>query len=148
MERYLKSKLKDGKFQNLTKKRSKAMGAVKGKGNKSTEIKFKMALVRKGIDGWTTHPKDIEGKPDIFFPEQGLAIFLDGCFWHGCPKCGHIPKNNRPFWKAKIERNKERDEKKRRKLRNKGYSVIKFWEHQINKDLDKCIEKVMTKLNN
>ncbi len=142
MEKALKKTLKNGKFDNVPAKVSKTMSAIKGKGNKSTEIKFKMALVRNGISGWRLHPKYLEGKPDIYFPKEKIAVFLDGCYWHGCPKCGHIPKTNTNFWKTKISNNKKRDAKKRRILRRSGVKVLKFWEHELYKDVNKCVQKL------
>ena len=147
MEKYLKKKLKNGSFGDVSAVRSKTMGRIKGKGNKTTELKLKMALVRRGISGYRLHPKEIDGKPDLYFYEKKLAVFLDGCFWHGCPKCGHIPKTNNEFWKAKILRNKERDRKNRKKLNRKGIKVLRLWEHQINNDVEHCVNAIIKKLD-
>ncbi|MHB8974086.1 MAG: PDDEXK family nuclease [Pirellulaceae bacterium] len=86
------------------------MRAVRGRGNKSTETRLRLALVRAGISGWRLHAKEVHGKPDFFFPAASLAVFVDGCFWHGCPRCGHIPKAHALFWRTKIDRNKHRDQ--------------------------------------
>ena len=96
MERKLKEKLVNGQFEGQTPVNSKRMKAVKGKGNKSTEVRFRSMLVRARVRGWKVHPRGIVGKPDFFFPEHRLAVFVDGCFWHGCPRCGHVPKANNP----------------------------------------------------
>lgn len=77
------------------------------------------------------HPVDIVGKPDFFFPTERLAVFVDGCFWHGCPNCGHVPSQNRLFWAAKIARNRERDTLKNRQLRVLGIGVQRFWECEL-----------------
>ena len=90
-----------------------------------------MVLIRSGIGGWQLHPAEIAGRPDIYFPRQKLAIFIDGCFWHGCSRCGHIPKTRRLFWEAKILRNKARDKATARKLRQKRMNVIRIWEHSL-----------------
>ena len=82
------------------------MSAIRSRGNKSTEMVLRMALVRAKMGGWIMHPKGVPGKPDFFFAANNLAVFVDGCFWHGCNRCGHIPKTNRPYWKAKIARNR------------------------------------------
>lgn len=142
MERALRSTLKNGRFENVPLVRSNAMRAVRGKGNKSTEQRFRMALVCAGISGWCLHPEWVDGKPDVYFDSHKLAIFLDGCFWHGCPKCGHIPKTNTAFWAAKIERNKKRDRSKRRRLRRDGFEVLRFWEHELKSNLSVCVEKI------
>ena len=113
------------------KTRSKIMSNIRSKGNKSTELKFRMIMVRAGISGWCVHPKDITGNPDFAFPGFSTAIFVDGCFWHGCPVCGHIPKSNSKYWQIKILRNIERDKKLRSQLQVEGWKVIQFWEHGL-----------------
>jgi DNA mismatch endonuclease (patch repair protein) len=97
--------LVNGSFGNVSETHSRRMGAIRGKGNRTTEVRFRAMLVRAGIRGWTMQTKGIKGKPDFYFPKSKVAVFLDGCFWHGCPKCGHVPSVNRPYWKAKIKRN-------------------------------------------
>jgi len=131
MERKLKKTLKNGNFENVPAKRSKTMAAIRSKNNRSTELRLRMALVRAGIDGWEANVSELPGKPDIFFREHQIAVFVDGCFWHGCPKCGHYPKTRSNFWKTKILRNKERDKKNSRQLRKKGIKVINIWEHSL-----------------
>ena len=108
---------------------------------------FKEALSNAELYGWKLNSREIQGCPDFFFPKERLAIFLDGCFWHGCPKCGHIPKKNNAFWNAKINRNKERDVRTTAILRRKGISVLRFWEHDIRAKLDLCIEIVRKRIN-
>jgi len=131
MERKLRKTLKGGKFKDVPPIRSKTMAAIRGKNNRTTELCFRMALVRAGINGWETNVEDLVGKPDFFFRKKHIAVFIDGCFWHGCPKCGHYPKTRSSFWKAKILRNKERDKSNRRKLRRKGIKVVSIWEHSL-----------------
>jgi DNA mismatch endonuclease, patch repair protein len=144
MEKRLKKYLKNGKFEDVSKVTSKTMSAIKGKNNKSTEMRLKMALIRDGFSGFVLHEKLLSGKPDIYFRDRKLAIFIDGCYWHGCPKCGHIPKTRTEFWKAKIERNITRDNSNRAKLRKIGIKPLRFWEHQLKKkeDLKKVINKI------
>jgi DNA mismatch endonuclease (patch repair protein) len=134
MEKLLRTTLPGGRFSNVPKVRSQAMAAVKGKHNLTTEIQFRMALVRAGVTGWVTHSK-LPGKPDVYFPKARIAIFLDGCFWHGCGRCGHVPKTNSLFWATKIGRNQARDRKNSRLLRREGVWVIRAWEHSL-KDRD------------
>lgn len=131
MERRLRERLKGGKFTNVPVKRSRTMAAIRGKNNRATELRLRMALVRAGIRGWETNVEELPGKPDFFFRKKRVAVFVDGCFWHGCPKCGHYPKTRRSFWKTKILRNKERDKKNRQKLRREGIRVVSIWEHSL-----------------
>src|SRR5262249_47650983 len=86
--------------------RSERMRRVRAKGNRSTEIRVRLMLVRRGISGWSQHPRFIAGQPDFWFPDRRLAIFIDGCFWHGCPVCKRpLPIANREYWIAKIQGN-------------------------------------------
>jgi DNA mismatch endonuclease (patch repair protein) len=132
MERFLKSKLENGRFSGVSPGRSKIMAAIRGKSNKSTEVLLRMALVRTGIKGWILHPT-ITGKPDFFFPKERFALFVDGCFWHGCPRCGHTPLTRTPFWKSKIERNRTRDKRNVRLLKTNGVRSLRVWEHSLSK---------------
>ena len=77
--------------------------------------------------------KSLPGSPDLVIPELGLAIFVNGCFWHGCPRCYTAPKHNRAWWNKKISANRRRDRRVTRKLRNQGFSVIRLWEHDSDK---------------
>jgi DNA mismatch endonuclease (patch repair protein) len=119
------------------------MGRIKAEGNKSTETKLRMLMVRNGIRGWKLQAKNMLAKPDFVFPNRKLAIFVDGCFWHGCPKCGHIPKANRIYWENKINRNINRDSKQRKALRRMGWRVLRLWEHQLSKP-----DSIFVKLSN
>lgn len=143
MEKLLRATLPNGRFSNVPSVRSRAMAAVKGKHNLSTEIQFRMALVRSGVRGWVTQ-KNLPGKPDVYFPDKKLAVFLDGCFWHGCRRCGHVPKTNSLFWATKIERNRIRDQKNARSLRRQGIVVIRAWEHSLNKR--KEIQRILARI--
>ena len=77
------------------------------------------------------HEKLLPGTPDFFFPVQRLAVFVDGCFWHGCPQCGHLPKNNSAFWAAKLARNRKRDRIAKRQLLALGINTVRIWEHEL-----------------
>lgn len=142
MERFLKKMLPTGRFANVPVKRSLAMAAIKGKNTRSTEIVFRMALVRARIKGWVSNAA-LPGKPDIYFVSDRLAVFLDGCFWHGCAKCGHVPKTRSRFWAAKLARNKWRDKKNARLLRKRGIKVIRIWEHSLT--TSEKIQKLLRK---
>jgi DNA mismatch endonuclease, patch repair protein len=118
------------------------MAKVRSKGNVSTERRLRSALVRAGMRGWVLHAKQVTGFPDFYFGKERLAVFVDGCFWHGCPKCGHIPKANRKFWAAKIRRNRERDRRTSARLRAQGYRVLRFREHELKRGLDGCVAAI------
>lgn len=134
MERFLKSKLENGWFSDVSTQRSRTMSAIRAKNNKSTEVPLRMALVRAGVKGWVLHPSTVCGKPDFYFPKRRLALFVDGCFWHGCPKCGHIPSTRTEFWQAKIERNQKRDRRNKRRLSCMGVRSLRIWEHDCRSD--------------
>ena len=76
------------------------------------------------------------GKPDFVFQKLKLAVFVDGCFWHGCPKHATKPKNNREFWRRKLSANKARDRIVTHALRRAGWRVLRVWEHELAKKND------------
>ena len=114
------------------KKRSEVMSRIRGKGNWSTEIKLLKLFREHGIKGWRRH-QPITGKPDFVFRKERLAVFVDGCFWHGCPTCYIKPKQNAEFWEKKIGGNIRRDRKVSRQLRAEGWSVCRVWECKLKK---------------
>src|SRR3972149_2937924 len=89
-------------------KRSEVMSRIRGKGNKDTEVAMIRVFRSHHITGWRRN-QPIFGKPDFTFHKQKVVIFVDGCFWHGCPKHSTMPKNNRKFWRKKLTANKIRD---------------------------------------
>ena len=109
------------------------MSSVRSIGNRSTELKLRMQLVRSGIRGWRSQVKEVPGTPDFLFDAEHVAIFVDGCFWHGCKRCSHVMKTNPSFWKAKIERNRQRDCEITRRLKQEGFRVLRFWEHDLGR---------------
>jgi len=113
-------------------KRSEVMSKIRGKGNKATEVTLAKLFRASEIKGWRRH-YPIVGKPDFAFPKQKVAVFVDGCFWHGCPKHGVQPKGNEEFWLIKLEANKARDRRVNRELRTKGWRVFRIWEHDLSK---------------
>jgi DNA mismatch endonuclease (patch repair protein) len=115
--------------------RSTRMSKVRGSGNKSTEGRVEVALLEAGIEGWEKQPKDVLGKPDFYFRHYKLALFVDGCFWHSCPRCKRrIPINQHDFWKQKLDVNRRRDNRVHRLLRQQGYHVMRIWEHDLKKN--------------
>ena len=110
-------------------KRSAVMAAIRGSGNKDTELRM-MALFRAHvITGWR-RGVPLFGKPDFVFRRERVVVFVDGCFWHGCPKPKHspMPKNRAEWWAAKLQRNRERDVLVTRTLRKAGWRVLRVWE--------------------
>jgi DNA mismatch endonuclease (patch repair protein) len=118
------------------------MARVRGRGNKSTEEKLARLFRRAGIKGWRRH-LHLPGTPDFAFPEKRVAIFVDGCFWHGCPKHATFPKIRRRFWLNKFAANKLRDREATRQLRKRGWRVLRIWEHELR---DKRVARCMTRI--
>lgn len=87
---------------------------------------------------------DLPGKPDIIFKKYRLAIFVDGCFWHGCPEHYIEPKTRTSFWKSKINGNIERDKKNNSYLADMGWTVLRFWEHEIKNNPHNAADKVQS----
>ncbi|WP_268767888.1 very short patch repair endonuclease [Leptospira santarosai] len=113
-------------------KRSDIMSKIRGKNNLSTEIALIKLFKEYRIIGWRRNFQ-LFGRPDLVFPALRIAIFTDGCFWHG-HNCRNItPKTNKQFWQKKIADNKKRDKQTARKLRSLGWSVHRIWECQIKK---------------
>lgn len=110
--------------------RSKIMVSVKSKNTKSTELKLISLLKKKSITGWRRNYPLI-GKPDFVFSPAKIAIFIDGCFWHGCPLHCRMPSSNINYWNKKINKSKVRDKKISKTLKMKGWQVIRIWEHEI-----------------
>ncbi len=96
---------------------------------------MRIALREVGIPGYRLHWKKIPGKPDIVYPGKRIAIFVNGCYWHRCPMCNlPLPKSNFEFWKAKFNRNKARDAKKKKEIEAMGWKVFVIWECEIKKN--------------
>ena len=116
------------------------MSRIRSRGNKDTEIELARILRANRIRGWRRNAR-LLGKPDFTFRAQRLVVFIDGCFWHDCPKHGTRPKSNSHYWDAKLLRNKLRDRTVARTLRVQGWRVLRIWEHELKKP-----EKVLSKL--
>lgn len=126
-----------------TKKRSKIMGRIRGK-NTKPEILFRKALWREGIR-YRLNNKQLPGNPDISIKKYKLAIFIDGSFWHGYDWNNRREsiKSNRKFWIPKIERNIQRDRQVNEQLKELGFTVFRFWEHEIKTNLATCVNDVI-----
>jgi DNA mismatch endonuclease (patch repair protein) len=120
------------------RKRSEVMSLIRGRNNKETEL-FMMRLLRQhNIHGWRRQ-FPVDGKPDFAFPRFHIAIFIDGCFWHCCPLHFKLPKTNRVFWEKKLLGNKKRDRRINRILKEKGWKVLRFWQHELKNNPKKVI---------
>ena len=106
------------------------MSRIKGRGNKDTELAMIRIMRKHHISGWRRN-YDLFGKPDFVFPKQRVALFVDGCFWHMCPKHFNMPQNNRAFWEKKLLGNKVRDGVVVRTLRQGNWKVVRIWEHEL-----------------
>lgn len=146
MERALRKYLPGGVFKNVASRSSRNLSAVRGRNNRTTELCLRLALVRARIRGWKLHIRALPGNPDFVFLRRRIVVFVDGCFWHGCPECGHIPKTNTSFWRAKIHRNIQRDRKNNAKLRKCNFHVARIWEHELKNNLGKCVARISAML--
>ena len=112
-------------------KRSDVMRQVKGKGT-TPELKVRRLLWGMGLR-YRLHRKDLPGAPDIVLPGRKLAVFVHGCFWHGhdCARGARVPKQNRPYWTQKIERNRQRDGRTQAELAAMGWTPVVVWECEL-----------------
>ena len=130
---------------NLTpEQRSYTMSRVRVR-DTALELKVHSALEEHSLT-FTTHVIDLPGKPDIVFEEAKLVVFVDGDFWHGY----RFPawKNTlSPFWREKISKTRERDRRNFRKLRRRGWALIRLWQHQIKNDIEGCMDRILRQLH-
>ena len=113
-----------------TEKRSEIMSHIKGSNNKSTEEKLIALFRTQNIKGWRRKYK-VFGKPDFVFHKQKVAVFVDGCFWHGHDCRNTRPKQNKEFWQKKISRNMKHDGEVTRRLEKLGWMVLRIWECEL-----------------
>jgi DNA mismatch endonuclease (patch repair protein) len=106
------------------------MAKIKSTGCKSTEVSLARLFGQTQLTGWRRGSL-LAGRPDFVFRALRLAIFVDGCFWHGCPRCYRRPSSRRAYWDAKVARNKLRDKTVNRILRQEGWRVVRVWEHEL-----------------
>jgi DNA mismatch endonuclease, patch repair protein len=117
-------------------KRSEVMSRIRGKGNRDTELRLIEIFRAHKITGWRRNHA-LYGKPDFVFRAVKVAVFVDGCFWHGCPIHATKPRNNAAFWRKKLARNVERDREVFRFLRSAGWRVVRVWEHDLARKNEK-----------
>jgi DNA mismatch endonuclease (patch repair protein) len=126
--------------------RSRIMAAVRSRGNKATELVLVKLFRAAGLKGWRRHAR-IPGRPDFVFAKERVAIFVDGCFWHGCAKHCRMPATNRKYWLGKIERNVRRDRSSRKLLRASGWRVVRVWEHELKRRRESVLNRIQQALN-
>lgn len=126
-----------------TRQRSKTMAKIKGK-NSAVEMLLRRTLWAQRVR-YRIHVKLLPGKPDLMIKKYKLAVFVDGDFWHGYQweKKKAALKSNQAFWIPKIERNMQRDRVNNQSLQDAGYTVMRFWEHEIKQNLDVCVNQIM-----
>ncbi len=150
-------------------KRSEVMSRICGRGNRDTELALVKLLRLHGITGWRRHPA-VLGKPDFIFQKERVALFVDGCFWHGCPKhsspakwlekssmAGQTEKRSQNsesrirksesrsgkfFWWKKMVANMARDRFVNRTLQRQGWTVLRIWEHDLTKNPVRCLTRI------
>jgi len=124
------------------------MSCIRSSKNRSTERRLRSILVGSGVRGWIMHASDLEGRPDFVFEHQKIAIFVDGCFWHGCRICYRRPKSRQRYWDWKLSINRKRDRKVNLILKRNGYRVLRFWEHEVQEYLQQVLKKIISSLHN
>jgi len=118
-------------------KRSWVMSRIRSKDTKMENI-LASKMKENGIN-FERYPK-IFGKPDFLIKNSNIVVFVDGCFWHKCSKCYKEPKTRKEFWIPKIEENVRRDKEVNKRLKKEGYHIIRFWEHEVEKNVEKCVK--------
>ena len=127
--------------------RGQLMSRVHSKGNETTEKRLASLLRESGLSGWRRH-QPLPGRPDFVWRKARVAVFVDGCFWHG-HDCGRnvTPKTNAKAWEHKINRNKARDRKTTRLLRQVGWTVVRIWECELPKSPNRCLDRIRKALS-
>ncbi len=127
-------------------RRGQLMSRVRSTGNLTTEKRLVSLLRAAGMTGWRRH-QPLPGRPDFVWPKAKVALFVDGCFWHG-HDCGRnlTPRTNVEAWRDKIKRNQARDRRATRVLRKLGWKVVRIWECRLSKDSDRCVRRIRQRL--
>lgn len=116
------------------------MSRIRGR-DTQCEVMFRSFAWSKGVRGYRAGGK-VPGKPDMYFSRLRLAVFVDGCFWHRCPRCFIKPQNNKIFWERKIASNVRRDKEISRALKKSGVTVLRIWEHEVRQNPSRCYSKL------
>jgi DNA mismatch endonuclease, patch repair protein len=125
--------------------RSRVMARIRSR-DTSPELALRRGLHARGVRGWRCHAKQLPGKPDLAFTRWKVAIFVDGCFWHGHPDC-FTPGKSGAYWDAKIARTQERDRLANEALAEAGWRVIRLWDFEIERDIEQCLVRVLAILD-
>jgi DNA mismatch endonuclease, patch repair protein len=125
--------------------RSRVMARIRSK-NTKPELALRRALWEQGVRGWRVHAKTISGKPDLAFTRWRVAVFVDGCFWHGHPDF-FTPGKSGAYWDAKIARTQQRDRIANEALAAAGWTVLRFWDFEVEDDLQTCVGSVLATLS-
>lgn len=130
-------------FPGVSEGTRRSMSSNRSKDTK-LELAFRKALWASGLRGYRKNVRRLPGCPDVVFGRHRLAVFINGCYWHGCESCGRFrwPKRNAGFWQSKIERNRMRDAEAIKNLESLGYTAITVWECEIKRSLQGCLERV------
>lgn len=123
--------------------RSYCMSRIRGR-DTSPEIRLRKALWHLGLRYRVRNR--LPGRPDLVFRSLNTVVFVDGCFWHSCPKHAVVPKTNQGFWQTKLRGNIDRDLRVNRELRGLGWRVIRVWEHEIRADPERAAERLSAKI--
>jgi DNA mismatch endonuclease (patch repair protein) len=115
------------------------MSRIRGKDTK-VERELRRALWSRGLHFRLHHP--VFGRPDLAFVKEKVAVFVDGCFWHRCPMHYVKPATRKAFWAAKIAGNVRRDRLVTRNLRTKRWQVLRFWEHELERDITRIADRI------
>lgn len=124
-------------------KRSALMSRVRTR-DTAPELELRRALWASGVRGWRLHPKRVPGKPDLAWLGRRVAVFVDGAFWHGHPD--YYRGQSGPFWDEKIARNRARDERVTGELVEEGWTVLRFWDFEVERHVEHCVESVRATL--
>jgi DNA mismatch endonuclease (patch repair protein) len=137
------------------RKRSAVMSRIRGRENRDTELVLVKLLRDGGISGWRRHQRiklfdagreavgrGLYVRPDFTFWAGRIAIFVDGCFWHCCPRHSTLPRTNARFWREKLAGNATRDRLVNRQLRRMGWTVLRIWEHQLKESPAVCVRRI------
>jgi DNA mismatch endonuclease (patch repair protein) len=114
------------------------------------EKRLRSALFALGLRFRVDHPIRLSGqprpiRPDVVFTRAKIAVFVDGCFWHGCPQHGTSPRRNSQYWDAKLALNRERDRRYDTRLSSAGWTVMRFWEHDSPERAAEQVARMLAK---
>lgn len=126
-----------------SQQRSEIMRQIKSSGT-ALEREVQKVLRRQKVY-FAKNVKSIIGNPDIVFRRKKVLVFIDSCFWHGCSDHCRLPTSRIDYWHDKIARNKKRDDYVNKELKQKGWKILRFWEHELRGNFDGCIKTILKK---